>query len=127
MSKSNTFKIKYFSLAVLVASLFVGSIGVSMAQAFHGTVEIRAIGTGWGQDQFLIYTVGDIPAQMYASNNCTARDGYFAKIDYAGYKTHFSVVQLAFALGKPVNVTVSNVVNDCIDGRPRIIGLQLVK
>jgi hypothetical protein len=120
-------KIKCIRLAAISASLLIGSIGVSMAQAFHGTVEIRAIGTGWSQDQFLIYTVGDIPANMYASNNCPGRDGYMAKIDFLGYKTHLSTVQLAFALGKPVNITVANGVNDCIDGRPRIIGVQLLK
>lgn len=40
---------------------------------------------------------------------------------------HFSVVQLAFALGKPVTVVVINAAGDCIGGRPRIISIGVYK
>ena len=114
--------------AALAAALLSGSIGVALAQNQTTTpVEIAAIGTGWYQDQFLVYIVGSVAANMKAGNNCPNSDGYFASMDFGGYKTHLSTVQLAFALAKPITVTVSNLDKDCIDGRPRIIGVTVAK
>jgi hypothetical protein len=119
-------KIKYFRNIALCSALLFGAIGVSTAQT-QSTNEIRGIGTGYGQDQFIAYApIGAITAAANPAG-CANLDGYGAKIDYAGYKTHLSTVQLAFALGKPITVTVSNVAKDCIDDRPRIIGVAIYK
>jgi hypothetical protein len=118
--------IKYLSNTVLCSVLLFGAIGVSMAQT-QSTNEIRGIGTGYAQDQFIAYApIGGITAAANPAG-CANLDGYGAKIDYAGYKTHLSTVQLAFALGKPITVTVSNVPNDCMADRPRIIGVSVFK
>jgi hypothetical protein len=117
-------KIKYLGVSALVSMLLFGA-SAAMAQTVS-TNEIRGIGTGYGQDQFIIYTPALLPA---ASNpaNCSYPDGYAARIDNLGYKTHLSTAQLAFALGKPVTVVVSNTAGDCIDNRPRIISISVYK
>jgi hypothetical protein len=118
-------KIKYLGVSTLFSTLLFGATNAAISQT-PSTNEIRGIGTGYGQDQFIIYTPALLPA---ASNpaNCSYPDGYAARIDNLGYKTHLSTAQLAFALGKPVTVVVSNTVGDCIDNRPRIISISVYK
>lgn len=119
-------KLKCLSVVALFAALFFGVTGAAMAQA-QSTNEIRGIGTGWAQDQFIAYVpLGTINAAANLAG-CPNLDGFASKIDYLGYKTHLSTVQLAFALGKPLTFTVSNTPSDCLDGRPRLIGVALYK
>jgi hypothetical protein len=118
-------KIKYVSKIALFSALLFGAIGVSTAQT-KSVTDIRGIGTGWSQDQFIVYT----PTTLLASSNpanCGTPDGFGTRIDYNGYKTFLSTVQLAFALGKQIEVYVSNTAGDCIDGRPRIIGVSVFR
>jgi hypothetical protein len=122
----NMSKLKSLSVAAFFSALFFGFAGTAMAQT-QSTGEIRGIGTGWNQDQFIAYVpAGTITAATNPAG-CPNPDGYASKIDYSGYKTHLSTVQLAFALGKPLTFTVSNTPSDCLDGRPRLIGVALYK
>lgn len=118
-------KMKYLGIAALFSVLMLGATNTAIAQTVS-TNDIRGIGTGYGQDQFIVFTPATLPA---ASNpaNCPSPDGYAARIDYIGYKTHLSTAQLAFALGKPVTVVVSNTAGDCLDGRPRLISISVYK
>jgi hypothetical protein len=119
-------KIKFVSVSGLFATLFCCGLNIATAQT-QSTNEIRGIGTGYAQDQFVVYApVGAIKAAENPAR-CTDIDGYAAKIDFAGYKTHLSTVQLAFALGKPVTFTVSDKPGDCVADRPRIIGVAIYK
>jgi hypothetical protein len=118
-------KIKFLNNIALFSALLFGAISASTAQT-ASTSEIRGIGTGYSQDQFIVYSPALLPLSANPAN-CSYPDGYGARIDYQGYKTHFSVAQLAFALGKPVTVVVSNTAGDCIDNRPRIISISVYK
>jgi hypothetical protein len=119
-------KLKFVSRNMLSTALLFGAASIATAQT-QSTNEIRGIGTGYGQDQFIAYVPAGGITTATNPAGCTNPDGYGAKIDHAGYKTHLSTVQLAFALGKPITVTVSNAANDCIDNRPRIIGVSVYK
>lgn len=120
MSKTN-----YFGLIALFSCLLFGSAGIALAQT-KSVTDIRGIGTGWSEDQFIVYAPTTLSS---ASNpaNCATPDGFAARIGYAGYKTYLSTVQLAFALGKQIEVFVSNTAGDCVADRPRIIGVAIYK
>jgi hypothetical protein len=118
-------KIKYLSKIAFWLAFMFSAIGVATAQT-KSVIDIRGIGTGWAQDQFVVYSPALLPA---ASNpaNCAKPDGFGARIDYPGYKTHLSTVQLAFALGKQIEVFVSDTAGDCTADRPRIIGVSVFR
>lgn len=118
-------KIKYLSTRMLFAALLFVAPIAAMAQT-QSTNVIRGIGTGYAQDQFIIFTPAFLPATANPAN-CPSPDGYATRIDYLGYKTHLSTAQLAFALDKPVTVTVSNTAGDCLDGRPRMISVSVYR
>jgi hypothetical protein len=116
---------------VAAACAFAGLVVCASASAQTNTpsFNILSLATGWGVDQFNLRPVG---GNLAGSNpaNCPSVDGYAARsqalnAEPNGYKTHLSTVQLAFALGKPISITLANGAGDCLDGRPRIIGVSI--
>lgn len=109
---------RFFSAIIVFLSIFISN---AQAQTFVGSVPIAAIRTGWASDTFAIDTAGAYvnPA------NCPVADGYYSKTGDSGYKTFYAAVLMAFAMGKNVNVIISN--TECSESRPRIIGLTIVK
>jgi hypothetical protein len=120
-------KINKLAVACAVSGLFV--CASASAQTSTVPFNIATLATGWASDVFNVRPVG---GNLAGSNpgNCPSVDGYAARsqalnAEPNGYKTHLSTVQLAFALGKPISITLSNSAGDCIDGRPRIIGVSV--
>jgi hypothetical protein len=117
---------------VAAAFAFVGLFVCASASAQTNTLSfnIASLATGWGSDQFNVRAVGGNLAGSNPGNCPNSIDGYVARSQALnsepnGYKTHLSTVQLAFALGKPISITLANGAGDCLDGRPRIIGVSV--
>jgi hypothetical protein len=114
--------------AFAFAGLFV--CASASAQTNTQSFNIVSLATGWGSDQFNVRAVGGNLAGSNPANCPNSVDGYVARsqalnAEPNGYKTHLSTVQLAFALGKPISITLANGAGDCLDGRPRIIGVSV--
>jgi hypothetical protein len=92
------------------------------AQTTAYSVNITAIGTGWGVDSFAIQAVGQT---ILNPANCSTPDGYMVDSTQSGYKAHYAAVLMAFSTGRPVNVVVHN--TSCSSSRPQIIGITVPK
>lgn len=115
MKSKGTFK---FILAACACLAWNTSIA---GTADAGTITITNIRTGWGSDSVAIESNQPIvnPA------NCYAPDAYFTQITEPGYKTHYAAILMAFSLGKPVRVFISD--TECSSSRPKILGINVAK
>lgn len=109
---------RFFSALLLFFGIFVGD---AQAQTNTGSVPIAVIRTGWSNDLFAIET----GATILNPAGCLVQDGYLASIASPGYKTFYSSVLMAFALGKNVALIISN--TECSELRPKIIGVTILK
>ena len=110
-----------------MSTVFLGIAMVCVAteafgQSAAGPVTIQRIRTGWASDAFAVETVG---GTYVNPANCPVVDGYAAEIGAPGYSTYFSIVKMAFALGKPVTLIIS--ASSCSQNRPQIIGAYIDK
>ena len=108
-----------------MSTVFLGIAMVCVAteafgQSAAGPVNIQRIRTGWASDAFAVESVG---GTYLNPANCPVADGYTTEIGAPGYNTYFSIVKMAFALGKPVTLIIS--VSSCSQSRPQIIGAYI--
>lgn len=74
--------------------------------------------TGWAADQIRV----TIEGAAYVESNCPIKDGYITRdSDNSGYKTHTSALLAAYMSGKSVTL----IIDGCIEGRPRILGVYI--
>jgi hypothetical protein len=108
---------------ILIASAFLAN-SIQCQEVFATPIQteplpITRIRTGWSADSFAIETNKPIlnPA------NCASPDSYMSVLTDPGYKTYYAAALMAFALGKPISVIISD--TSCTFGRPRIFGIYL--
>lgn len=120
MQQHNLFH-RLFLLTIVHIICFVFS-SESLAQPIEvGPIPITKLRTGWGSDTFAIETNQPISNPA----NCLTPDLYASTAaNTNGYKTFYSASLLAFSLGKPVNLVISDTA--CTSGRPQIIGVTLM-
>lgn len=92
-----------------------------MAQTMTGPVNVTMIRTGWNADAFAVVTLQPIANPAH----CPIADGYIAQKPQPGYGTYYDAALLAFDKNARVQVTVAN--TDCVAGRPKLIGLNLLR
>lgn len=85
------------------------------------TGTIKMIRTGWDIESFSIVTVQDIQNPA----GCPTPDGYMTTGEKPGYNTYYAAALTAFMERVSVKLTISNKPNDCIVGRPRLIGVNI--
>ncbi|MDV6344738.1 hypothetical protein [Nitrosomonas sp. Is37] len=103
--------------------LFLMLIGFSVS-TFSQTMSvgtIKAIRTGLNSEQFTIVT----NEQYQNPAGCFKPDGYVADSSHKGYYTYYAAALMAFMERSQIAVTISNKPGDCINGRPRLIGINL--
>jgi hypothetical protein len=109
--------------------LFVAAYGPASAEEPHHVhieTQITMIFTGFDADQFGIHTVE--PTKNVAKCDLPGPNaGYATNSDHPGFRTLYAAALLAFAERATVNVVVSEKEGDCVAGRPRIIGLNILR
>jgi hypothetical protein len=105
------------------ALILILAAGPTMAQSGTGLVRVTMIRTGWNAESFAVVTEGPVinPA------GCPSPDGYIAFQANRGYRTYYDAALLAFQTNARVQVVVSNQGGDCPAGRPRIIGINVMR
>jgi hypothetical protein len=93
----------------------------AMAQTMTGPTTVTMVRTGWNADAFAVVT----PPPFANPGNCPITDGYVAQKPQKGYDTYYQAALLAFDKNARVQVTVANA--GCLGGRPRIIGINLLR
>ncbi len=83
--------------------------------------QITMIRTGWDAEQFGIVTVAPIQNPAH----CPTADGYVTDSKQPGYQTTYAATLLAFAERATVIVVVAE--QGCIAGRPKLIGIDVVR
>ena len=106
---------------ILGAVALILSAAPAMAQTMTGTTTLNLIRTGWDADSFAVATV--LPIANPAG--CPIPDGYIALKPQKGYQTYYDAALLAFQINARVQVTVAN--TGCISGRPKLIGINLLR
>jgi hypothetical protein len=107
--------------ALVVALSLVGMVSPSLSQTMTSTT-INGIRTGWNVDSFAITTVEAIANPA----NCPTPDGYISNKAQPGYDTYYAAALTAFiSPSSSVVVTVDD--TKCLDGRPKIIGINLAR
>jgi hypothetical protein len=96
-----------------------GNIQEEVMRRILGAVAL--IRTGWDADSFAVATV--LPIANPAG--CPIPDGYIALKPQKGYQTYYDAALLAFQINARVQVTVAN--TGCISGRPKLIGINLLR
>jgi hypothetical protein len=101
--------------------LFVAACAPALAAPPNILTQITMIRTGWNAEQFGIVTVAPIvnPA------GCPTPDGYVTDSAQPGYQTYYSATLLAFAERAKVIVVVAE--QGCVAGRPKLIGINIVR
>ena len=101
--------------------LFVAACAPALAAPPNISTQITMIRTGWDAEQFGIVTVAPIvnPA------GCPTADGYVTDSTQRGYQTYYSAALLAFSERATVIVVVAE--TGCVAGRPKLIGINLVR
>lgn len=92
----------------------------TFAQTVVGPVTVKRVRTGWDAEAFAVETGSTISNPA----GCSAPDGYVSDVSQAGYKTHYSAILTAYALGKNAVIVVHNTICG-FAGRPKIIGVNL--
>ena len=113
------------SLAMSVLFACVASYVPALADDslhVHIETQITMIFTGFDADQFGIHTVGPTnnDAKCELSNG-----GYATNINHPGFHTLYAAALLAFAERATVNVIVSR--DGCVVGRPRLMGINILR
>lgn len=107
--------------SILGAMAVILSAVPAMAQTITGPVNVTMIRTGWNADSFAVVT-----QQPHANPaGCPIPDGYVALRPQPGYATYYDAALLAFQLNARVQMSVANV--ECISGRPKIIGVNVLR
>jgi hypothetical protein len=111
---------RWLALACVLAAP-LATPGVAGAQTMTGPVNVNQIRTGWNADSFAVVTVQAItnPAK------CPIADGYISTKPAKGYGTFFDAAKLAFQLNARVQVAIDN--SACVSGRPKIIGINVLR
>lgn len=106
---------------ILGALALILAAGPAMAQTVTGPLNVTSVRTGWNADSFAIVT-------LQATANpagCPIPDGYVALKPQPGYDTYYRAALLAFQMNTRVQMSVDNAA--CIAGRPRMIGVNLLR
>jgi hypothetical protein len=74
--------------------------------------------TGWGAEAVRITISGATYSEV---PTCSPGDGYMTTDAESGFKSHSSALLAAYMSGKTVNV----VVDGCVSGRPKIVGVEI--
>jgi hypothetical protein len=92
-----------------------------MAQTVTGPLNVTVIRTGWNADSFAIVTLQPVanPAR------CPIPDGYVALKPQPGYSTYYEAALIALQSNLRVQMSVDNTA--CISGRPRMIGVNVLR
>ena len=107
--------------ALVVALCLVGMASPSLSQTMIPST-INGIRTGWNVDSFAITTVEAIANPAH----CPTPDGYISDKSQPGYNTYYAAALTAFISPSPsVVVTVHD--TQCLDGRPKLIGINLAR
>lgn len=106
--------------ALLLLTLLVSP--VCLAQE-HYTVSIKMVRTGWNSDAFAIVPVEAVQNPA----GCPSADGYLSEKSSPGYSTYYAAALTAYTNNRPVMVVVDNRSGECSGGRPRIIGVNLMR
>lgn len=93
----------------------------AMAQTMTGPVNVTMVRTGWNADAFAVVTLQPIANP----SGCPIADGYVAQKPQPGYDTYYRAALLAFDKNSRAQVTVADA--GCIAGRPKIIGINLLR
>jgi hypothetical protein len=97
------------------------SAAPAVAQTITGPVNVTMIRTGWNADSFAVVT-----QQPHVNPaRCPVPDGYIALKPQPGYATYYDAALLAFQMNARVQMSVDNA--GCISGRPKIIGINLLR
>ena len=84
---------------------------------------ITMIRTGWNAESFAIETMEPISNPA----GCPTADGYVTDSTQSGYHTYYAAALLAFAERATVIVVVAAVPLQCVSGRPKLIGINIVR
>jgi hypothetical protein len=116
------FKRQFRWLRVIGLAFFALVGATAVAEPASIQTQITMIRTGWNRDQFAIVTVAKIqdPAKC-----ATAPDGYLTDSTQPGYQTYYAAALLAFAERATVVVVVDD--HACLAGRPKLIGINIVR
>jgi hypothetical protein len=106
---------------VLGALTLILATAPAMAQTMTGPVNVTMIRTGWNADAFAVVTLQPIANP----SGCPIADGYVAQKPQPGYATYYDASLLAFDKNARVQVTVADA--GCIAGRPKLIGINLLR
>jgi hypothetical protein len=106
---------------ILGALTLILAASPAMAQTMTGPVNVTMIRTGWDADAFAVVTLQPI----VNPGHCPIADGYVAQKPQKGYATYYDAALLAFDKNARVHVTVANA--GCVAGRPKLIGLNLLR
>lgn len=93
----------------------------AMAQTMTGAGPITLLRTGWNADSFAVAT----QSPFVNPAHCPIVDGYISSKPAPGYDTYYRAALLGFDKNARVQVTVDNA--KCVAGRPKLIGINLVR
>lgn len=105
---------------ILVLALTVTAVPAFAQSATTGLLHL--VRTGWNADSFAL-----VLAQPTILNpaNCPVPDGYLTDKAQPGYQTYYQAALAAYQINRAVTVTVDNA--KCDFGRPRLIGINLLR
>jgi hypothetical protein len=106
----------YSVLAIGLASAFCGASAHAQS---HASGSLTLIRTGWNADQFGV--VLNVPQQNPA--RCPNLPGYITNVNQPGFKTYYQAALAAYAVKGIVTVAIDD--RNCVEGWPRIIGIDL--
>lgn len=93
----------------------------AMAQTTTGPGLITLVRTGWNAESFAVAT----QSAFVNPAGCPIQDGYVSTKPVPGYDTYYRAALLGFDRNARVQVTVANA--GCAAGRPKIIGINLLR
>jgi hypothetical protein len=103
------------------AALHQNRTALALAQTTTQIGRVTMVRTGWDADSFAVVTT----SPLVNPGGCPTPDGYIAFQPQKGYTTYYAAALLAFELNVRVQVTVAN--TGCIAGRPKLIGINLLR
>jgi hypothetical protein len=134
----------------LAALILVGFASPAVSQTTTGPSLITMIRTGWDVDSFAVVTQGPI----LNPHDCPIADGYVTDSSLPGYNTYYAAALAAYSSNSPVLLVVFDksgttslfapgspqhpptaiapgtglpVPPPCVQGRPRLIGIDLTR
>lgn len=112
----------WLTTRLVVCAVVYGVVGTGGANAqSYASGKLHMLRTGWNADQFGI--VLDTPVRNPA--NCTTPDGYVTSASQPGYDSFFEAALGAYKSGSPITVVIDATAGSCVNGRPKIIGINL--